>query len=65
MALGLAFEEVVSAEEIATALKITEEGLTDLELKGLPFIEVGDGHVYLAFSILAFFKKVETSEKLE
>lgn len=63
MGLDLAFEEVVSAEEIATSLKITEENLADLESKGLPFIETESGHVYLTSSILAFLKRVETREK--
>ena len=59
MSLDLAFEETLRSDEITTSLKISEEALSDLEAKGLPFIEVGDGHFYLASSILAFFKKME------
>jgi hypothetical protein len=63
MGLDLAFEEVVTAEEIVIALKINEGELADFELKGLPFIEVETGHLYLTSSILAFLKKVEISDK--
>jgi hypothetical protein len=59
MSLDLQFEEVYTAEEIATMLKISEGDLTDLEAEGLPFIQVGDRHVYLTSSVLAFLKKVE------
>jgi hypothetical protein len=59
MSLDLQFEEVYTAEEIATALKITDEGLLDLESEGLPFIQTESGHVYLTSSILTFFRKME------
>ena len=65
MALDLAFEEVLRADEITTMLKITEGDLTDLESKGLPFIEVNGKHFYLASSMTTFFKKVETNFKKE
>lgn len=63
MGLDLAFEEVIKSDEIITTLKISEEALTDLESQGLPFIEVGDRHVYLTSSILGFLKKVEISDR--
>jgi hypothetical protein len=33
-----------------------------MESQGLPFIEVGGGHSYLASSMMSFFKKAETKE---
>ena len=62
MSLDLQFEEAYTAEEISIALKITEGSLTGLEAEGLPFIEVGDHHVYLTSSILGFLKKIEITE---
>lgn len=62
MGLDLAFEEAVTGDEIITMLKITEEALIDLESKGLPFIEMEGGHIYLTSSILTFLKKMETTQ---
>lgn len=45
-----------------TEERITDEALTDLESKGLPFIETEGNHIYSTSSVLAFLKKMEISQ---
>lgn len=65
MGLDLQFEEAITADEITTMLKISEEDLNEMEGQGLPFIQAGEHHLYLTSSILGFFKRGETTVRKE
>jgi len=60
MGLDLHFEEAVTASEIMTVLKLTKKGLTDLEARGMPFIKMEEGHIYLTSSLLTFLHRVSS-----
>ncbi len=57
MSLDLSFEELFTANEIMALLQVDSEDLGEMESQGLPFIEVGGKHFYLASSMVTFFKR--------
>ncbi len=65
MALDLSYEEILTDDEIQSALAIGQEGLNLLEEQGLAYIEVDGRHFYLASSLLAFMKRAERKSEGE